>query len=331
MKFVDIAQIHVNAGNGGPGARSFRREKYAPKGGPDGGDGGDGGGVVFIASQACQTLLDVKLKRAYKAKNGSSGKRKNQFGSKGEDLIILVPLGTKFYDDNHTLLADLTSEKQVYIAASGGSGGKGNAKFSSSTNRTPRYAQPGLPGEEQSLHLELRLIAEAGLVGLPNAGKSTLLKTLTNANPKIAAYPFTTLFPNLGILKRFDREIVIADIPGVVEGASKGVGLGIDFLRHIDRTKLLIHLVSAESNIEEVWKGYCAIQQEFKKSIHHLQDKPQMVLISKIDTVTPKDVTRILSYFKKKKVPAHGISCFTNEGLDTLIQSLLQTPHLGSF
>lgn len=246
MKFVDIVEIELIAGHGGPGAVSFRREKYIPKGGPDGGNGGSGGSIVLKVSNKVQTLLDLKFKRKYKAKSGSPGRYKNQYGANAPDLVLDVPVGTIIWDENHDMIADLTELGQTLVVAKGGMGGKGNAMFATSTNRAPRIAQPGLPGEERSVTLELKMIAEVGLVGLPNAGKSTLLKALTNAKAKIGNYPFTTLHPNLGVLHFPDSEIVIADIPGLIEGASEGHGLGIDFLRHISRTKVIVHLVSLE-------------------------------------------------------------------------------------
>ncbi|MFC1770479.1 GTPase ObgE [Candidatus Margulisiibacteriota bacterium] len=321
MKFVDKAKIKTKAGNGGPGAISFRREKYVPQGGPSGGDGGNGGNILFQASKKKQTLLDLKIKKTYKAENGKPGSNKNRSGQNGKDFILVVPCGTLIYDQENNLKADLTEDGSLFHAAKGGKGGFGNARFATPTNRVPRYAQPGLPGEEKDYRLELRLIAEIGLIGLPNAGKSTLLKTLTRANPKIADYPFTTLFPNLGVLNLIDREIVIADIPGIIEGASKGLGLGSDFLRHIDRTKLLIHLIdSADISPKTCWQNYTVIREELHQSNLPLEKKNSIVVLSKIDMTNKHDLSKIVSYFKSKGIMALTISCFSKqENLNKLI------------
>lgn len=324
--FVDSVSISVESGHGGAGASSFRREIYVPKGGPDGGDGGRGGDVVLVATEALQTLMDLKLKQHYKAKAGTPGAKRQQFGSDGEDCLIRVPCGTMIFDEDGEMISDLVSEGDRFIAAVGGKGGKGNKKFTNSVNRAPTYAQSGLPGEIKTIQLELRMLADVGLMGYPNAGKSTLLKTLTNANPKIANYPFTTLYPNLGILKFVDQEIVIADIPGLIEGASEGKGLGHDFLRHVDRTKLILHLIDVSSGDAEVcWKIYQALQKETKKSEYPISEKPQIVLLSKIDQVDEETLGIIQQFFSKKKVQAFPFSSFSKEGLDLIINTVRET------
>jgi GTP-binding protein len=322
MKFVDKVEIETFAGSGGPGAVSFRREKFVPRGGPDGGDGGNGGNIILHPTSQMQTLMDLKLKSVYKAKNGESGHKKNMHGKDGDDLVIKIPFGTMVFDQDQNLIADLISETP-FVLAKGGKGGKGNSQFASSTNQTPRYAQTGLPGESKKVILELRLIAEIGLIGQPNAGKSTLLKRLTKANPKIAAYPFTTLYPNLGVLKFEDKEIVLADIPGIIEGASHGAGLGIDFLRHIDRTKFLLHLVEITPEDPKIaWKNYEIIQKEIQKSQIDLHKKKQLVLLNKTDLIETDKIAKFENYFLKKGVKTIPISAFTGYGIDQLIKKL---------
>jgi GTP-binding protein len=318
MKHVDQASISVQGGDGGRGVVSFRREKYVPRGGPDGGDGGKGGDVILTASSNIQTLLDLKVRRLYKAKNGKSGGPKKMSGSGGKDVRVNVPRGTMIFDDDGKLLVDLKIEGDSVIVANGGQGGRGNFRFSSSVNRIPREAQPGTPGEEFKIRLELRMIADVGIVGLPNAGKSTLLKILTSANPKIAAYPFTTLFPNLGLLKYVDREIVLADIPGLIEGASKGVGLGDHFLRHIDRTRFLVHLVSVESTPELCWENYQIIHNELSLSPYDLQSKGQLVVLTKTDIVEKSHAQETVELFRKNGVEVLTLSAFSHEGLEDL-------------
>ncbi|MFC1754053.1 GTPase ObgE [Thermoproteota archaeon] len=324
-KFVDYVEISVKSGKGGQGAVSFRREKYVPKGGPDGGDGGDGGSIILQASGRLQTLMDLKIKKHYSAQNGWPGRPKNQTGARGKDLTIHVPRGTMVFDNDKKLIADLTSDNQTATICKGGKGGRGNARFSTPSNRAPRYAQPGLYGEESKIILELRLIAEVGLIGLPNAGKSTLLKTLTRSNPKIADYPFTTLYPNLGVLKTMDREVVIADIPGLIEGASEGHGLGHDFLRHIDRTKLLFHLVdTCGENPEQTFKNYQTVTNELKKSIVKLSDKNTIVLLTKIDIIEHKGLEPIQDLFEKNGIKTLAVSALTKTGLESLVNVILK-------
>ena len=325
MKFVDKVTINVKAGDGGKGSSSFRREKFVPMGGPDGGDGGKGGDVNIRGTAHLQTLMDISMRRHYKAKNGLPGGIKNQYGSKGDDLIIEVPCGTIIFDGEMNVLYDIKEIGDSFVALHGGKGGLGNARFSTSINRSPRYAQPGRPGAEMQLILELRMIAEVGLVGLPNAGKSTLLKTLTRANPKIADYPFTTLYPNLGVLKQPDREIVLADIPGLIEGASEGHGLGIEFLRHVDRTKLMVHLISSEAETpEQCWADYQTVRNELQKSILEVHLKPCIVVLSKIDIISAEQLEAIQSFFKAKGVLFLAMSSFTQEGISELIAHILR-------
>ena len=309
---LDKVSIHIKAGDGGSGACSFRREKYVPKGGPDGGNGGDGGNVVLKTSDRIQTLSDFFSNKIYKAFSGKPGASKKQFGSNGKDIILEVPLGTLVYDENHLLLIDLSNKNQTFIAAKGGKGGKGNAAFASSVNRAPRYTQPGIKGESKTLHLELRLIASIGLIGLPNAGKSTLLSTLTQASPKIGNYPFTTLFPNLGTLRFYNKEIIIADIPGLIEGSSKGLGLGHDFLRHIDRTKVLVHLVKATEDYKLNLKQFNIVRNELKKSDYSLIRKKSIHVLSCCDAVSEEVVNDSVKYFKDNGIDIIPISSFSN-------------------
>ncbi len=325
MKFVDEVRIVVKAGDGGPGAVSFRREKYVPKGGPDGGDGGKGGDVVIVASKRLQTLMDLSLKRRYVAENGRSGSKKNCFGSDGADLVIEVPIGTMIFDDSDRLIADLTEYDHRVVVATGGKGGLGNAHFATPTNRVPRYAQSGLPGNELGLRFELRLIAQVGLVGLPNAGKSTLLKALTRANPKIADYPFTTLFPNLGVLRSDDREIVVADIPGLIEGASIGMGLGSDFLRHVDRTQQILHLVALNlDGPEAAISDYRMIRNELIQSSEQLATKPVAVVLTKADLMVEEDVALYVQAFSDIGINPLVISSISGFGIDRLSKWLLK-------
>lgn len=279
--------------------------------------------MIFEASSQLQTLLDLKLKQVYTARNGSAGRYKNQFGSRGEDLVLKVPCGTIIWDEDE-VVADLKEDGSRYVVAKGGKGGLGNSAFATSVNRAPRYAQPGLPGEERSVKLELRLIAEVGLIGLPNAGKSTLLKTLTKANPKIADYPFTTLYPNLGVLKFIDREIILADIPGLIEGASEGHGLGLDFLRHVDRTQVLVHLIGARESAEDVWHDYQIVDTELSKSQVDLSEKARLVVLSKVDIIDTPLLLSITSFFKEKGIFILGISSIRGDGIDELIRHIVK-------
>ncbi len=282
MKFLDQAKIFIRSGDGGAGSVSFRREKYIAMGGPDGGNGGKGGDVWIEAVDGLNTLIDYRYQQHFKAKTGMHGMGRNRNGAKGEDVVLKVPAGTQvFAEDNETLLIDLQKTGDRFLAAKGGNGGFGNAHFKSSTNQAPRRANPGQAGEESWIWLRLKLIADAGIVGLPNAGKSTFLSCVSAAKPKIADYPFTTLHPNLGVATVRDRELVIADIPGLIEGAHKGVGIGDRFLGHVERTRVLLHLVSA--NEEDPAKAYEIVRNELASYGHGLADKPEIVALSQID------------------------------------------------
>lgn len=325
MQYVDKVTVDVQSGHGGAGAVSFRREKYVPFGGPDGGHGGRGGHVILKATKTLQTLMDLKLKKRYKAQTGQPGKGRKMAGPSGKDTVISVPMGTMVFDETEALLADLTTDGQQYIAARGGKGGAGNSVFANSVNQTPRYAQPGLPGQQHQLTLEIRMLAEVGLIGLPNAGKSTLLQVLTRANPKISHYPFTTLYPNLGLLKFVDQEIVIADIPGLIEGASEGQGLGHDFLRHIDRTEVLVHLISAETlDADRCFSDYLTIQQELKKSDFDFSKKKQLTVLSKQDVCGDVETQNLfLSELSDKGLrPDFFISSLTQTHIPDLITAV---------
>jgi len=286
---VDEARIHIKAGNGGDGAVSFRREKFIDKGGPDGGDGGDGGDVIFEASTDLNSLFNYSRLKYFEAQEGKNGAKAKRFGHSGEDLILKVPVGTVISDDQTKETIDLNEDKMRFIAARGGKGGLGNDHFKSSTNRVPREFKPGEEGEERDITLELKFIADVGLVGKPNAGKSTLISVISNAKPKIADYPFTTLEPALGIVRYNDRSFAVCDIPGLVEGAASGKGLGLKFLRHISRTKIIVHLIDASSNDPKA--DYESIRKELKKFDPDLLKKDEIVALSKIDIVTelPKD------------------------------------------
>ncbi|MDC0036869.1 GTPase ObgE [bacterium] len=324
-QFTDTATLKTRSGNGGAGCSSFRREKYIPKGGPDGGDGGSGGSIVFKTSSQLRSLVDFKLSnKQWVAKDGKQGQTKKRSGLNGVDLIIYVPVGTRVYDENNELIVDLIDDNMAYVIAKGGKGGKGNSHFSTSSNRAPTYAQSGLSGEEKTLYLELRLIAEVGLVGLPNAGKSSLLKCLTKASVKIGSYPFTTLFPNLGTLRTHDKELILADIPGIIKGASQGKGLGHDFLRHIDRTKVLVHLIESSETVEACWAQYETVLHELKQSPYQLLTKPSVLLLSKCDLIPHETQVAICEYFKEQKLDLHPISSFTNDGISSLISVILQ-------
>ncbi len=284
MKFLDQTRVFIQSGTGGAGSISFHREKFVQFGGPDGGDGGRGGDVWVVVANGLNTLIDFRYRQHFKAKTGIHGMGRNRNGAKGDDIVLRVPLGTQiFEEDNDTLIADLSQEGQRYLLAKGGNGGFGNAHFKSATNRAPRHANPGLEGEERWVWLRLKLIADVGIVGLPNAGKSTFLASVTAAKPKIADYPFTTLHPNLGVARIDEQEYVIADIPGLIEGAHEGVGIGDRFLGHVERTRMLLHLVSG--NEEDVALTYNTVRTELNAYGHGLEDKPELVALSQVDTL----------------------------------------------
>ena len=323
MKFVDQVKIEVKAGDGGRGCVSFRREKFIPKGGPDGGDGGKGGSVYFVVDDALSTLLDYRYMHHLKAGNGAPGMGKNMHGKGGASLELRVPPGTLVYDDeSDELLADLTASDEPLLFIAGGQGGRGNARFATSTNRAPRHAQPGIPGEVKMLRLELKLLADVGLVGLPNAGKSTLISAVSAAKPKIADYPFTTLVPNLGVVRYGSfKTMVMADIPGLISGASEGQGLGTRFLRHVERTDLFLHLVDL-SFIQQgdPFDNFQMINQELQQYDTGLAAKPQLVVLTKIDIPEVREAAQeIKGKFAELGFSVCEISAVTGEGLQELV------------
>jgi GTP-binding protein len=323
MKFLDQAKIYIRSGNGGAGAVSFRREKFIEFGGPDGGDGGRGGDVWAECVEGLNTLIDYRYQQHFKAKTGGHGMGKNRAGAKGPDVILKVPAGTEILDeDGETVIADMTHVGQRFLLAKGGNGGFGNAYFTTSTNRAPRRANPGQEGEERTIILRLKLIADAGLVGLPNAGKSTFLATVTSAKPKIADYPFTTLHPGLGVVRAYNREFVLADIPGLIEGASEGVGLGDRFLSHVERCRVLLHLVEGTS--EHAGKAYKTVRHEIEAYGHDLADKPEIVALSKADALDEDTLKEQLARLKRaaKKTP-YVISAASGQGVQEVLQALL--------
>ena len=299
MKFLDQAKIYIKAGNGGSGSSSFRREKYIEYGGPDGGDGGTGGSVIFESERNLNTLIDFRYKQHFNAEHGKSGSKKNKTGGGGKDLILQVPTGTQiFEEDNNTLIYDFTKDKERFVVATGGEGGLGNTRFKSSTNRAPRKKTLGKKGEEFWVWLQLKVIADAGIIGLPNAGKSSLLSRCTRAKPKIANYPFTTINPNLGVLNINHKEVILADIPGLIEGSHKGVGLGDKFLRHIERCKVLIHLIDISE--KDIIGNYLKIRNELSKYDKSILKKKEIVIFNKSDLVNMDLITEKLKNFKKE-------------------------------
>ena len=323
MKFLDQVKIYIKAGNGGDGSPSFRREKFIEYGGPDGGDGGKGGSVILKAEKNLNTLIDFRYQQHHKAKRGENGAGQNRTGKSGEDLILKVPLGTQvFEEDNKTLIYDFTKISEEFTAAAGGKGGLGNTRFKSSTNRAPRKFTKGTQGEEFTIWLQLKTIADIGIIGLPNAGKSSLLASVTNANPKIANYQFTTLNPNLGVASYDDKEITIADIPGLVEGAHKGTGLGIQFLKHIERCKSLLHLIDITS--EDLKKSYQQVKNELKKYSNKLIKKKELIVLNKIDLIDEKEVNHIIKDFKKNtKSEVIALSTFNKSSVSKIKSKLL--------
>jgi GTP-binding protein len=324
--FVDQVRIFVKAGRGGDGARSFRREKYVPYGGPDGGDGGHGGNVVFEASRQLTTLLDLRYQQQYVAKNGGKGGGSHRHGKTASDVVIRVPVGTLIMDDETgETLADLTEDGQSHTIAHGGRGGRGNSHFATSTNRVPIRFEPGTPGEERWLQLELKLLADVGFVGFPNAGKSTLIAAVSAARPKIADYPFTTLEPNLGVVSWTDeRSFVVADIPGLIEGAHEGKGLGFQFLRHIERTLFLLHLVDiGEWAAEDPVSSFEVMRQELASYNVSLQEKPFAVVGTKLDVKgNGERLQRLERYCRDRDMSFFAISAATREGIPPLVQFL---------
>ncbi|MBD1876613.1 GTPase ObgE [Nodosilinea sp. FACHB-131] len=323
MQFIDQAEVEVIAGDGGDGTVAFRREKYVPAGGPAGGNGGPGGSIYLRATQQLQTLLDFRYAHRFKADDGQRGGPKNMTGAAGVDLYLDVPCGTAIYDvATDQLMGDLVEPGQLLCVAQGGKGGLGNRHFLSNRNRAPEHALPGLPGEERRLRLELKLLAEVGIVGLPNAGKSTLISALSAARPKIADYPFTTLIPNLGVVRRPSGDgTVFADIPGLIEGAHQGLGLGHEFLRHIERTRLLLHVVDATA--EQPVENFHTIQQELAAYGRDLSDRPQVLALNKVDALTPEALAELIHQFETLVPgPVYGISAVAGTGLGPMLQQI---------
>jgi GTP-binding protein len=326
MQFIDQVEIEVEAGKGGDGIVAFRREKYVPAGGPAGGNGGRGGDVILVAVENLQTLLDFRYSSRFQAENGGRGGPNNRTGADGGDRTILVPCGTAVYDaDTDEILGDLVEPEQTLCIAKGGKGGLGNKHFLSNRNRAPEYALPGLPGEQRRLRLELKLLAEVGIIGLPNAGKSTLISSLSAARPKIADYPFTTLIPNLGVVRKPNGDgTVFADIPGLIEGAHLGTGLGHDFLRHIERTRLLLHLIDATA--DDPIANYQTIQQELQAYGRGLAERPQILALNKVDAVEAETLETIAAQLNQlSQVPVFQISAVAQTGLDRLLQKIWQS------
>jgi GTP-binding protein len=323
MKFLDEARIHIRSGDGGAGAVSFRREKFIEFGGPDGGNGGRGGDVWAEVVAGLNTLIDYRYQQHFNAKTGMHGMGRNRHGAKGGDVILKVPEGTQiFEEDGETLVADLTEIGQRYLLAKGGNGGFGNAHFKGPVNQAPRHANPGLEGIERTLWLRLKLIADAGVVGLPNAGKSTFLASVSAARPKIADYPFTTLHPNLGVAAIDGREFVIADIPGLIEGAHEGVGIGDRFLGHVERTRVLLHLVSATE--EDVAAAYRIVRGELEAYGHGLAEKPEIVVLSKTDTLTGTEKSaKLKALGKAAGRKALAMSAVSREGVESVLRAVL--------
>ena len=324
MKFLDQAKIYIKAGNGGSGSASFRREKFIEFGGPDGGDGGNGGSVIIESDRNLNTLIDFRYAQHFKAQHGKHGSKRNRTGANGEDLILKVPVGTQIYEeDNNTLIFDFTKNKEKYLVASGGKGGLGNVRFKSSTNRAPKKKTNGKLGEEFWIWLQLKVIADIGIVGKPNAGKSSLLAALTRAKPKIANYPFTTINPNLGVTYYDGKEVTLADIPGLVEGAHKGVGLGDKFLRHIERCKVLLHLIDlSEYDLAEAYKK---ISKELSSYDKKLKIKKEIVFFNKSDLFDNDLIKEKLNSFKKKiKTKYEIISVFSNKDINKIKKILIK-------
>jgi len=322
MKFLDEAKVYIASGAGGNGCVSFRREKFIEFGGPNGGNGGRGGDVIVEAVEGLNTLIDYRYQQHFKAKRGGNGMGKDRHGANGADVVLKVPVGTQVYEeDGETLLADLAHLGEQVTVARGGNGGFGNAHFKSSTNRAPRHANPGQPGEERTIRLRLKLIADAGVIGLPNAGKSTFLATVSAAKPKIADYPFTTLHPQLGVVRSDDSEFVIADLPGLIEGAHEGVGLGDRFLGHTERCRVLLHLIDGTG--EHAGKAYRTVRDELNAYGHGLADKPEIVVLTKVDAMTPEAIKSQAAKLKRaaKQTPLL-MSSATRQGVDAVLRAL---------
>ena len=324
MKFLDQAKIYIKAGNGGSGSASFRREKFVEYGGPDGGDGGDGGSIIVQSDRNLNTLIDFRYAQHFKAQHGKPGSKRNKTGANGEDLILKVPLGTQVYEeDNNTLIYDFTKNKEKYLVASGGKGGLGNVRFKSSTNRAPRKKTNGKLGEEFWIWLQLKVIADIGIIGKPNAGKSSLLAALTRAKPKIANYPFTTINPNLGVSYYGGKEITLADIPGLVEGAHKGVGLGDKFLRHIERCKILLHLIDLSE--DDLLNSYKKIKSELSNYDKDLIKKKEIIFFNKSDLLDDGEINEKLKELKKKiKNDYEIVSVYSSKDIEKIKKLLIR-------
>ena len=325
MQFLDQAKIHLKSGWGGDGAVSFRREKFVEFGGPDGGTGGKGGDIIFEAVEGLNTLIDFRYQQHFRAQRGTHGMGRDRTGAGGDDLVIKVPVGTQILadDEDRTLLADLTEPGQRIVLLKGGDGGMGNASYKSSTNRAPRQFQKGFPGQEMSVWLRLKLLADAGLVGLPNAGKSTFLNAVTNARAKVGDYPFTTLKPQLGVVSHKGREFVLADIPGLIEGAADGAGIGDRFLGHIERCRVLLHLIDASA--EDPIEAYEIVRGELEAYGAGLEEKDEIVALNKIDAVDPKLLKKLQTKLTKLTgSPAHLISGATGAGVEAVLDELVE-------
>ncbi|HTA19211.1 MAG TPA: GTPase ObgE [Polyangia bacterium] len=327
MQFVDQALIHVRAGDGGKGAVAFRREKFVPKGGPSGGDGGSGGSVVLVVDEGLSTLLDFRYRKEYQAPSGEAGSNKDKYGRGGEDLVLRVPPGTEVNDQvTGARIADLHTHGERFVLAQGGKGGRGNIHFATSTDRAPRRFEPGLPGEERAVRLDLKLLADVGLLGFPNVGKSSLIARISAARPKIADYPFTTLVPNLGMVRLSgERSFVVADIPGLIEGAHEGAGLGARFLRHVERTRVLVHLLDATAAGPDrsPLKDFDAINRELALFDPALATRPQLVVLNKKDLPDVESARRKLTTsFARRKIRLLAISAATGDGVQTLLEEV---------
>lgn len=322
MKFLDSAKVHIRSGDGGAGAVSFRREKYIPLGGPDGGDGGRGGDVWLEVTPGLNTLIDFRYQQHFKAKTGNHGMGRNRHGAKGDDIVLRVPQGTQvFAEDDETLITDLTELGERYLLAKGGNGGFGNAYFKSATNQAPRRANPGQEGVELSVWLHLKLIADAGLIGMPNAGKSTFLASVSAAKPKIADYPFTTLHPNLGVVAIDGNEFVLADIPGLIEGAHEGVGIGDKFLGHVERTRILLHMVAGTQ--DDVGLAYRTVRTEIEAYGVNLAEKPEIVALSMVDALTAEDrVAKIADLQQASGKRVFELSSVSREGVEKILRAI---------
>ena len=325
--FIDVAKIELKAGKGGDGSVAFRREKYEPSGGPAGGDGGDGGSIIIVGDKNIKTLMDYSYRSIYKAENGGDGRNKKQFGKKGEDLILKVPVGTLIKDyDTDTVIYDVKHDKEEFVICKGGKGGKGNVHFKSSIRQAPRFAEPGEKGEEKTIKLELKLLADVGLIGLPNVGKSTLLSIMSNARPKIANYHFTTLEPNLGVCKVGEKSFVLADIPGLIEGASEGLGLGHDFLKHIERTKILVHVLDISgSEGRNPIEDFELINSELSSYNIKLNDKKMLVVLNKTDLGAEENIKEFREKYSDKVDEIVEISAATTENVDKLMYLIADT------